>query len=124
MFVAGQRAACAVGWVSGLRGYQQAEVGDYSVSGSRYLTAAVSAWDAAAELLLWLIDNAEHDLAMPGRWGGVPYVELSVGAESRHDIQAGEQLVLGDVLDLERFGPSDRRDQLTELFVLVPSVPG
>jgi len=84
----------------------------------------VAAWDTATELLPHLIDNAGHDIAMPGRWAGVPYVELSVGAESRHDIQAGEQRVLADVLDLERFGPSDRRDQLTELFVSVPSVPG
>ncbi|WP_053732466.1 hypothetical protein [Nocardia sp. NRRL S-836] len=84
----------------------------------------VAAWDTATELLPQLIDGVENGSSTRVRWGGVPQVELSIGAESRHDQPTGEQLVLADVLDLDPLGPSDRRDQLTGLFVSVPSVPG
>lgn len=84
----------------------------------------VAAWDTATELLPQLIDGAEDGSPASPRWAGVPRVELSIGTESRHDQQAGEQLVLANVFDLEPFGPSDRRDQLTELFVAVHSAPG
>ncbi len=84
----------------------------------------VAAWDTATELLPRLIDAGGNGFSRRGQWGGVPQVELSINVESRHDHQADRQLVLADVLDLESLGPSDRRDQLTELFVSVPSVPG
>lgn len=84
----------------------------------------VAAWDTATELLPQLIAGAEDGSPASRRWAGVPYIELSIGAESRHGQQAADQLVLANVLDLEPFGAGDRRDQLIELFVSVPSAPG
>ncbi|MFI6029445.1 hypothetical protein [Amycolatopsis magusensis] len=81
----------------------------------------VAAWDTATEFLPRMAGDGS---SASGRWSGVPQIELSIGAESRHDHEAGDQLMLADVLDLEPFGAGDRRDQLTELFVSVTSAPG
>ncbi|OXM43787.1 hypothetical protein CFP75_37060 [Amycolatopsis alba DSM 44262] len=84
----------------------------------------VAAWDIATDLLPQLIDGVTNGASTRFHWAGVPQVELSIGVESRHDQQATYQLVLADVLDLAALGPTDRPDQLTELFVSVSSVPG
>jgi hypothetical protein len=81
----------------------------------------VAAWDTATELLPRMVRDRS---SASGQWSGVPQIELSIGAESRHDHRAGDQLMLADVLDLEPFGPGDRRGQLTDLFVAVPAAPG
>ncbi|MGW4527850.1 RNA-binding domain-containing protein [Amycolatopsis sp. NPDC004378] len=81
----------------------------------------VAAWETATELLPRLIRQSP---ATESRWTGVPLVEFSVRTEQRHD-QAGSQLVLRDVLDLEPFGPNGKRGgELSELFVSLPAVPG
>ncbi|MBB4908875.1 hypothetical protein [Actinophytocola algeriensis] len=63
------------------------------------------------------------DASPRARWAGMPQIELWVSAGQRHD-QPGTQLALADVLDLEPFGPSGGRSQLSELFVSLPSAPG
>ncbi|WP_236793848.1 hypothetical protein [Amycolatopsis sp. GM8] len=80
----------------------------------------VAAWETATELLPRLIRNP----AAASRWSGAPLVEFSVCTEQRHD-QAGGQLVLRDVLDLEPFGPNGKRGgELPGLLVSLPTVPG
>ncbi|WP_037307007.1 hypothetical protein [Amycolatopsis orientalis] len=83
-----------------------------------------AAWVTAAEMLPQLIEAVGPELMTPSFWGGVPRMELSISAESPHSHEPGRQLLLADVLDLDPLGHSDRRDQLTELFVSVPSAPG
>jgi hypothetical protein len=83
-----------------------------------------AAWITAAELLPHLIDAGGHGLMLRSFWAGVPRMELSITAESPHHHEPGRQPLLSDVLNLDPLGQSDRRDQLTELFVSVPSAPG
>ena len=67
---------------------------------------------------------ATNPAAAESRWSGAPVVEFSVCTEPRHD-QAGGQLGLRDVVDLDPCGPNGKRGgDLSGLFASLPAVPG
>ncbi|MEV7099302.1 hypothetical protein AB0M80_41400 [Amycolatopsis sp. NPDC051045] len=88
-------------------------------SGDDLLEFFVAAWETATELLPRLV----LDPVTPRRWSAVPHVELWVGTDRSHN-QPETRLMLEDVLDLDSFGATGHRAQLSELFVSLPAVPG
>jgi hypothetical protein len=101
------------------RALQADPTADLRWSGRDLFEFFVAAWETATELLP---EIASADPATRRRWSAVPHIELWIGSDQRHD-QSGAQPLLGDVLDLDSFGASGRRGQLSELFVSLPSVP-
>lgn len=79
----------------------------------------VAGWLTSTVLLPPL---AMNDPAARRRWRAVPHVELWIGTDQQS--KPGSHLTLQDVVDLTQFGDSDRRDQMTEMMIVIPAVPG